>query len=83
MWRFTKQQRRGITNQAGARTTQVDGSRPGIVLRRTTAPRGNIMPSLVRHVATALFRGPWGSDKAISYRRVKGRDFTKEISRIG
>ena len=46
-------------------------------------PKSNVLPWLVRHASTTLFRELKGKDGFTAYRRLKGKDFNKELVEFG
>ena len=47
------------------------------------SPKSNAMPWLVRHAASTLFRELKGKDGFTAYRRIKGKEFSKELVEFG
>ena len=46
-------------------------------------PNARQMPWLVRHAAKTMFREQVGTDGMTTYKRIKGRDFKKELVKFG
>ena len=50
---------------------------------RIIPPDHPIMPWLVRHASATLFREKKGLDGFTAYKRIKGKDFKRELVKIG